>query len=238
MAHHPRGMTVDIVGTEQPGNGRSYKEHAICGSVLEEDSVVRIRHVQVTVHGLEKPALTCFWVSNGIDQCHVGFLPRNLVKHWQSFEGRLAQVVEVYSRDSDSTQKKRKYHHDSGCCKAVLIDTKFGDDADDDIFSPVKWREVNAGQGEDTGNKGVVKGVVKEEEGYRNHTESELDDDDDNDDDDDDDDDDNDDDNNIFAPVMKETAKRKAAVTEGDGVEEEEIVVTKKKKKKKERTKK
>ena len=93
---------------------------------------------------------------------------------WDSFPGILSSHGKVLKADwcklLNCTAgrvillKKRKYHHNSGCCKAVLINTEFGedaDDADDNIFSPVKWREVNAkasddvkykgGQGEDTG---------------------------------------------------------------------------------------
>ena len=117
MAHHPRGTTVNIVGTEAPGNGRSCEEHAVCGSVLMEDSVVRIRCVQVVVDGLEESALACFWITDGIDRCRVGFLPRHYVKHWEEFEGRLAQIVEFY-KDSDSPEKRRKNYQNSGYCKA------------------------------------------------------------------------------------------------------------------------
>jgi hypothetical protein len=57
---------------------------------------------------------------------------------------------------------KKNYRH-SGCCKEVLIDTEFGEDADDNIFSPFKWRKFNTntsgeeehkgGQGEDLKKK-------------------------------------------------------------------------------------
>ena len=47
MAHHPTGMTVNIVGIEASNRGRSCEEHAICGSVLLEDAVVRIQKIQI-----------------------------------------------------------------------------------------------------------------------------------------------------------------------------------------------
>ena len=55
------------------------------------------------------------------------------MKNWEDYEGRLAQVVEFY-KDSDSPEKRKKSYRNQGCCKAVLIDTEFGDDADDNIF--------------------------------------------------------------------------------------------------------
>jgi hypothetical protein len=49
MAHHPTGITFDIVGIEAGNRGRSCEEHDVCGSILEENTVVRIRHVQILV---------------------------------------------------------------------------------------------------------------------------------------------------------------------------------------------
>ena len=47
MATHPSGITVEIVGIEASNNGRSCEEHDVCGSILIEDVVVRLRKVQV-----------------------------------------------------------------------------------------------------------------------------------------------------------------------------------------------
>jgi hypothetical protein len=140
----------------------------------------------------------------------VGFLPRHYVKNWEDFEGRLAQVVEFY-KDSDSPEKRKKNYHNQGCCKAVLIDTEFGDDADDNIFSPVKWRQFRQEGKEDSKKKGG--GVVKEEGEEKNDFESAL---------GGDDDDDDDDDDAWLTPESKKKDKRKAADHEGHCVEEEE----------------
>ena len=119
---HPCGITVEIVGIWRSDRGRSCEEHDVCGTVLQEDSVVRIRHVQITGEmGNEESALAVYWISDGIDRCRVGFLPRHLVKQWQQYDGRIAQVVELY-QGSDSPTKKRKNVRNCGCCEAVLID--------------------------------------------------------------------------------------------------------------------
>jgi hypothetical protein len=121
--HHPSGVAVDIVGIARGDRGRSCEEHEVCGAVLQEDCVVRIRHVQIIgATGKEESALAAYWISDGIDRCHVGFLPRHLLKDWQVYNGRIAQVVDIYE-GSDSHAKKRKNVRISGCCEAVLIDT-------------------------------------------------------------------------------------------------------------------
>jgi hypothetical protein len=120
---HPTGVKVDIVGIAAGNHGRSCEEHDVCGRVLEENSVVRIRHVQILVDGNEESALAVYWIADGIDCCRVGFLQRHLLKHWKEYNGRLAQIVDMY-KDSESPSKRRKNHRNMGCCQAVIIDTQ------------------------------------------------------------------------------------------------------------------
>ena len=68
VATHPPGVVVEIVGTLMGDRGRSCEEHAVCGSVLEEEMVVRLRKVQVLVDGCEETAIACIWVTDGVDR--------------------------------------------------------------------------------------------------------------------------------------------------------------------------
>ena len=45
---HPGGVLVEIVGLNEGGRGRSCEQHAICGSVISLDMVLRLRAVQIT----------------------------------------------------------------------------------------------------------------------------------------------------------------------------------------------
>ena len=122
IAHHT-GMSVDIVGIEEGSTGRSCEEHSACGCILGEGSVVRIRRIQIMVDGHEESALGVFWIDDGIDRCLVRFLCRHLVKrHWATYDGRIAQVVEML-KESGSSTKRQKSHKNGGCCRGVLIDT-------------------------------------------------------------------------------------------------------------------
>jgi hypothetical protein len=121
---HPSGITVEIVGIGRGDRGRSCEDHDVCGTVLQEDSVVRIRHVQMIGDtGKEESALAVIWISDGIDRCRVGFLPRHLVKQWREYDGCIAQVVDLY-QESESPTKQRKNVRNCGCCEAVLIDSR------------------------------------------------------------------------------------------------------------------
>ena len=69
----------------------------------------------------EQSAIAAFWVSNGIDHCRIGYLPKAYVKNWKQYDGDLVQVVEVYSGDSDSPTKHQKFHRNHGLAVAVII---------------------------------------------------------------------------------------------------------------------
>lgn len=127
MPFHPSGKTIEIVvGTEVSTNGRSCEAHEVCGrSVLFDDVVVRLRKVQIlNEQQIEETAIAAYLVSDGIDQCCVGFLQRHMCKYvHHQYDGVLAQVTEVVCRaDSESPMKREKYDRNAGgCCLAVII---------------------------------------------------------------------------------------------------------------------
>ncbi len=91
--------------------------------MLAGNVVVRLRKVQIVVDGHKETAVAAYWVSDGIDCCHVGFLPCHMVKHAVHYNGVLAQVTHVFSDDStcsDSVERPM-FHKNKGCCLAAII---------------------------------------------------------------------------------------------------------------------
>lgn len=133
MACHPSGVCLDVVGIAASDNGRSCANHDACGSLLAPDVVVRIRSVvQVKKEGEEgdveeERALAVYHVTGGVDSCRVGFLRRHLLKHQDEYDGRLAQIVDVFSAKSESPSDRAKHHRNMGCCRAVLIEAEYRD---------------------------------------------------------------------------------------------------------------
>jgi hypothetical protein len=78
---HPPGITVEVVGIERGDRGCSCEEHDVCGTVVMEDTLLRLRKAQIFVDGKEETAIACYWVTDGIDCCRVGFLKCHMVKH-------------------------------------------------------------------------------------------------------------------------------------------------------------
>ena len=57
--------------------------------------MVRLCKIQLMVEGKEETAIVAIWVTDGIDCCRVGFVPRHLVRHATRYDGALAQVTRV-----------------------------------------------------------------------------------------------------------------------------------------------
>ena len=121
MLSHPTGEIVEIVGINSNTNGHSCEEHHTCGCVLEEDPLIQLRKRQVYINGHEQSAVGVYWVSDGMDRCHVWFLHSHQVKHVNRLEGALCQVTEVYSDNSDSPMKRRKHKKSFGCAIAAIV---------------------------------------------------------------------------------------------------------------------
>ena len=124
MSRHPTGVTVDIYGLLESNSGRSCEAHATCGCVVGVDTVLRLRTVQIiNDEGREKGVITAYWVTDGVDRCRVGFLPRHSICHALDFDGRLVQVVDMFD-NAESPAKRRCSHRNRGVCQAALIDFK------------------------------------------------------------------------------------------------------------------
>ena len=73
------------------------------------------------INGYEQSVVGVYWVSDGVDQCLVGFLHHHQVKHLNKLEGAPRQVTEVYSDNSDSPMKHHKHKKNFGCAIAAII---------------------------------------------------------------------------------------------------------------------
>ena len=135
MPYHPSGILIDIVGINASDKGRLCEEHANCGSVLKIDTLVHFRSIQIWCNGEEETALAVYWVTDGIDRCRVGFLPRHLLKHKTAYNGKLAQIVEFVA-DSDSPADRAKSHRCYGLCRAVLVEAEMEEDEENGPASP------------------------------------------------------------------------------------------------------
>ena len=91
------GRVVEIVGIRIGDHGRSCEEHiAHYGVVLAPDVLVRLLVEDIMVDGYLERAICVYWVTDLIERCRIGFLPRHMICYADSLDGLLAQVSEVY----------------------------------------------------------------------------------------------------------------------------------------------
>jgi hypothetical protein len=89
------------------------------------DLLVRLRKIQLMVEGKEETAITAIWVTDGIDRCRVGFVPRHMVRHATRYKGALAQVTCVFSADPETCDSAERLflYKNNGYCLALIIST-------------------------------------------------------------------------------------------------------------------
>ena len=118
------GRVFDIVGIAVGDRGRSCEEHVtFCGVVLVPDVLVRLVKEEIVVEGKIETVVSAYWVTDSVERCRVGFLPRFLVaKHADKVNGLLAQVTEVFDNHHPSPAIREKVHRNFGFCHATILD--------------------------------------------------------------------------------------------------------------------
>jgi hypothetical protein len=114
---HPTGVVVETLGTEMGDQGCSCEEHAgNCSKVMAKDVVVHLWKVQIQVGGREEMAIVVYWVMDGINCCHVSFLPCHMVRHAACYNAALVQVTRVFNANliCCNTAEHRMFHKNKG----------------------------------------------------------------------------------------------------------------------------
>jgi len=70
----------------------------------------------------EEDAVAAYWVTDGIERCRVGFLPRYLLGKKKAFHGILVQVTELLSDSDNATDRERSRKNRGVVRVAVLTD--------------------------------------------------------------------------------------------------------------------
>ncbi len=127
-SYHPDGLTVDIVGIIASDCGRNCDDHPFCGEIVKLDVVVHFCREMIHVAGgpdggpgREEPAVVVYWVTNKIDACRIGFLPRHMNHHAARYNGILGQITATFSAGHHNHAVREKWHRNMGFCRAAVI---------------------------------------------------------------------------------------------------------------------
>jgi hypothetical protein len=85
------------------------------------DDWVIFRLALLDNEGLREDAIEVCRIVQGQETCHVGFLQRSYVAHFQRYSGRFAQVREIWSADDESATQRSMFYHNHGCCVAGMM---------------------------------------------------------------------------------------------------------------------
>ena len=107
MYTHPRGTIIEMVRTTVSDRGCSCEEHEACGSILTAGVVVQLQKFQVVVDEKEENTIAVYWVTDGVDRCHIGFLPCHMTRHDNAYNDLLAQVADVFTQLRVSPTKRK-----------------------------------------------------------------------------------------------------------------------------------
>jgi len=113
--------------------GRRCEDNMVCcGDLLEEDSVVCLRMERILVpnflagKGRKKREVTAItvnwvWVTDGVDRCRVGFLPRAYALEGAIYDRVLCRVTEVFSKSDPSCVIRGKWYKNKVFARATVI---------------------------------------------------------------------------------------------------------------------
>jgi len=127
----PSGLVLDIIWIAAGERGRRCEDNMVCcGDLLKEDSVVHIRMERILVPNFlvgkrkkkqEMTAITVNWVTDGVDRCRVGFLPRAYALEGAIYDGVLCRVTEVFSKSDPSRMIREKWYKNKVFARAKVI---------------------------------------------------------------------------------------------------------------------
>lgn len=117
-----RHNEVEIVGLYGSTNGRSCNLHACCGKTLVRGDLLRLIPMVVTINNVQENAVKFVRITEGMQACTVGYLPRvwynlpTIKKNMYQF----VQVSELYS-ESTNTFKRHKDNSNLGMAGCYFV---------------------------------------------------------------------------------------------------------------------
>ena len=157
MTSTPKG--IDVVGVENGSNGRNCTDHVVCGHFVQEGDKLYCKWAVQEVEEGEKE--TCVQVyrlaGDGFVGCHIGYLPRRIIKSsvspkgdnkkdgGQSYDGMWLNVA-TDLRLSASTAERSRSQRNCGIlhCHIIKDNPRFvGVNPFETAVKPAKGRDAD-----------------------------------------------------------------------------------------------
>jgi hypothetical protein len=121
---HPAGHMLNIVGVGRSDRGRKCDIH---GNVVKADMIVRLRSKQhllrnkTTGKNEEYTTYEAVRVTEGVDACKVGFLPKADTNYGPLYDGILCQILKCKKSNDTLASIRRTWHRNCGNAIATII---------------------------------------------------------------------------------------------------------------------
>lgn len=120
MASIPQGF--DVVGIENGSNGRNCEQHLICGQFISKSDFLYCKWAVQKIDGEDEAVVKVFKLaSDGHVGCHVGYLPRRLIKAsrdesgkkdaGQKYDGIWLKIVSDLRLSNNSSERARSHRN-------------------------------------------------------------------------------------------------------------------------------
>ena len=113
-----------VVGLNAKTNGRSCRDHAICGQQIKSGDILCFRGVPTVVRNKKGRGVAAVLVKDSVETCRVGFLNTSYVQREAELEGTHVLVLSVLSDDQKQTpitSDREVYHSNKGGCRVKMI---------------------------------------------------------------------------------------------------------------------
>lgn len=112
---------VEILGIKESNNGRQCQRHLICGETVSVGSLLLLKPVVVlNQQSQAEYAISAVLMTNGIEDCTVGFLGKEFHFFRNQYEHKLVEIIEVLNHSSN-TEHRRRCHVNRGIAVGILI---------------------------------------------------------------------------------------------------------------------
>ena len=113
---------LEIVGLDGDANGRSCTAHDVCGEHVAVGDALRLVRCIVTHNDIDKVAIKCVKVIDGVDTCTVACVPHILMQlpKEQTHINKFVQVSELHLQ-SKSACKSAKSEANCGMAAVKLL---------------------------------------------------------------------------------------------------------------------
>jgi hypothetical protein len=114
-------LGVDIIGCDEGSDGRSCISHEVCGKFVQVGDILVLRWEVIPIGDDIEEVIKAHVIRDGSQECHIGYLPRHLLRQKERYKNKMAVVIEDL-RLSTNFQRRRRSERNKGILYCNMLD--------------------------------------------------------------------------------------------------------------------